>query len=269
MNYELYFISLYCKNKKMTMDIRQQTTGHCWLPANCRRLTIVRCLLSFVCLFFVSCRSQYMVKGSSSVDDLEGKMLTLKVYIDGEMRSIDSTRVVHGRFNFGGGMDSTMLANVFLGNMSLMPIVLEEGEVKLNIGETQQSATGTPLNDTLSGFILRKTQIDARMAELPHLESQMIMDGTDYEEIMYELGKQSRQLAEENDELITRFIRANYNNVLGPGIFMILTSNLPYPILTPQIEEIITNAPPYFLGHPYVKKYIKEAQENLEKDKGY
>ena len=97
----------------------------------------------------------------------------------------------------------------------------------------------------------------------------MIMDGTDYEEIMYELGKQSRQLAEENDELITRFIRANYNNVLGPGIFMILTSNLPYPILTPQIEEIITNAPPYFLGHPYVKKYIKEAQENLEKDKGY
>ena len=148
-----------------------------------------------------------MVKGSSSVDDLEGKILTLKVYVDGEMRSIDSTRVVHGRFNFGGGMDSTMLANIFWGNLSLMPIVLEEGEVKLNIGETQQSATGTPLNDTLSGFILRKTQLDARMAELPHIQSQMIMDGTDYDEIMYELGKQSKQLAEENDKLITRFKR--------------------------------------------------------------
>ncbi len=94
-----------------------------------------------------------MVKGSSSVDELEGKMLTLKGYVDGEMRSIDSTRVVHGRFSFGGGMDSTMLANVFWGNVSLMPIVLEAGEVKLDIGETQQSATGTPLNDTLSGFI--------------------------------------------------------------------------------------------------------------------
>ena len=66
-----------------------------------------------------------MVKGSSSLDELEGKMLTLKVYVDGEMRSIDSTRVVHGRFSFGGGMDSTMLANVFWGNVSLMPIVLE------------------------------------------------------------------------------------------------------------------------------------------------
>ena len=220
-------------------------------------------------LTLVSCKSQYMVKGSSNVDDLEGKVLTLKVYVDGEMRSIDSTRVVHGRFNFGGSMDSTMLANVFLGNLSLMPIVLEEGEVKLNIGETQQTATGTPLNDTLSGFIQRKTQLDARMAELPHLESQMIMDGTDYDEIMFELSRQSKELADENDQLITRFIRDNYNNVLGPGIFMILTSRLPYPVLTPQIEEIITNAPPYFLGHPYVKEYIKEARENQENARGY
>lgn len=213
-------------------------------------------------LALVACKSQYMVKGSSNVDELEGKMLTLKVYVDGEMRSIDSTRVVHGRFNFGGDMDSIMLANVFWGNISLMPIVLEEGEVKLNIDETQQSATGTPLNDTLSGFIQRKTQLDARMAELPHLESQMIMNGTDYDEVMYELGKQSQQLNAENDRLVTRFIRDNYNNVLGPGIFMILTSGLPYPILNPQIEELITDAPPYFLGHPYVKKYIEKAREN-------
>ena len=219
----------------------------------------------FLCLLTLfSCKSQYLVKGSSNVDDLEGKMLTLKVFVDGEMRSIDSTRVVHGRFSFGGSMDSTMLANVFLGNISLRPIVLEEGEVNLRIGETQQTATGTPLNDTLSGFIQRKTQLDAQMAELPHLQSQMIMDGVDYDEIMYELGEQSKQLSIENDRLIVRFIRDNYNNVLGPGIFMILTSSLPYPILTPQIEEIITNAPPYFLGHPYVKEYIKEAREREE-----
>ncbi len=227
------------------------------------------CLLLSTLLALVSCKSQYMVRGSSNVDDLEGQVLTLKVYVDGEMKSIDSTRVVHGRFDFGGSMDSTMLANVFLGDLSVMPIVLEEGEVRLSIGESQQTATGTPLNDTLSGFIQRKTQLDARMAELPHLQSQMIMDGTDYDEVMYELGKQSKELADENDQLITRFIRANYNNVLGPGIFMILTSSLPYPVLTPQLEEIITNAPPYFLGHPYVKEYIKKAKEYQEKTKGY
>ena len=221
-------------------------------------------LLLSTLLTLTSCKSQYMVRGSSNVDELEGKVLTLKVYVDGEMKSIDSTRVVHGRFDFGGNMDSTMLANVFLGDLSLMPIVLEEGEVKLSIGETQQTATGTPLNDTLSGFIQRKTQLDARMAELPHLELQMIMDGTDHDEIKYELSKESRKLSDENDELISHFIRANYNNVLGPGIFMIMTSHLPYPILTPQIEEIIVNAPPYFLGHPYVKEYIKKAKKIKE-----
>ena len=175
------------------------------------------CLLLTSLLALISCKSQYMVRGSSNVDELEGKMLTLKVYVDGEMKSIDSTRVVHGRFNFGE----------------------------------------------------RKTQLDARMAELPHLEAQMIMNGTNDDERMFELSKQSKQLADENDKLITRFIRTNYNNVLGPGIFMILTSNMPYPILTPQIEEIITNAPPYFLGHPYVKEYIKKAKEYQEKAKEY
>ncbi|MCH5169185.1 MAG: DUF4369 domain-containing protein [Prevotellaceae bacterium] len=227
------------------------------------------CLSLLSLLTLLSCKSQYAVTGASSVEELEGKMLTLKVFVDGEMRSIDSTRVVHGRFNFGGGMDSTMLANVFMGDLSLMPLVLEEGEVQLRIGETQQSATGTPLNDTLSGFIQRKTQIDARMAELPRIESQMIMNGIDYDDITFELSNQSRLLIEENDKLVTRFIRDNYNNVLGPGIFMILTSNLPYPVFTPQIEEIITNATPYFLGHPYVKEYIKIAEENREKEKNY
>ena len=220
-----------------------------------------RLLLFLPLLVFAGCKSQYMVRGTSSVEELEGKVLTLKVYADGQMRSIDSTRVVHGRFSFGGGMDSTMLASVFLGDLSVMPIVLEEGEGSVGIEETRQTATGTPLNDTLSGFIQRKTQLDARMAELPHIESQMIMDGTDYDEIAYELRRQSSQLAAENDQLITRFIKDNYNNVLGPGIFMILTSGLPYPVLTPQIEEIIIGAPPYFLGHPYVRKYIEEAKK--------
>ena len=212
-----------------------------------------------------ACRSQYMVDGTSNVDGLEGKMLTLKVYADSDMVDIDSARVVHGRFEFRGGMDSTMLVNLFLEGRSVMPLVLEEGTVQLTINETQQSATGTPLNDSLSNFIQQKAQLDARMAELPHLESQMVMDGYDYDDITYELDKLSRDLMSENDILVTRFIRENYNNVLGPGLFMILTSNLPYPILSPQIEEIVTEATPYFLGHPYVREYLKAARENEEK----
>jgi len=177
--------------------------------------------------------------------------------------------VIHGRFKFRGVMDSVMMANVFLDDNSVMPVVLENGDVSVRIDESIQSATGTPLNDSLSSFIQKKSQIDARIAELPHLESQMIMNGIDHDQILLKLGQQARDLEMENDKLITRFIRSNYNNVLGPGVFMIMTSGFQYPILNPQIEEIISQAPPYFMNHPYVKEYIKAAESNMEKLRQY
>ena len=131
----------------------------------------------------VSCAEQYVVNGSSNVEGLEGKTLYLKVFAGEDMRAIDSSRVVHGKFRFRGVLDSVTMANVFVDDTSVMPVVLESGEVSLNIGESTQSATGTPMNDSLSQFIQRKTQIDAQMAELPHLESQMIMDGISLDQI--------------------------------------------------------------------------------------
>ena len=216
-----------------------------------------------------SCSEQYLVSGSSNVEGLEGNMLYLRVFKDNDMCAIDSSKVVHGRFKFRGIMDSVMMAYVFLESSSVMPVVLENGDVNVRIDETAQSATGTPLNDTLTSFIRKKSQIDARMAELPHLEMRMLMNGIDHDQVMAELGEQARELEQENDRLITRFIRSNYNNVLGPGVFMIMTSGFQYPILNPQIEEIISQAPPYFKNHPYVKEYIKEAESNMEKLRQY
>ena len=218
---------------------------------------------------FASCSDQYLVSGSSDVEGLEGRMLYLRVFKDNNMCAIDSSRVIHGRFKFRGVMDSVMMANVFLDDNSVMPVVLENGDVSVRIDESIQSATGTPLNDSLSSFIQKKSQIDARIAELPHLESQMIMNGIDHDQILLKLGQQARDLEMENDKLITRFIRSNYNNVLGPGVFMIMTSGFQYPILNPQIEEIISQAPPYFMNHPYVKEYIKAAESNMEKLRQY
>lgn len=183
----------------------------------------------------VSCAEQYVVNGSSNVERLEGKTLYLKVFAGEDMRAIDSSRVVHGKFRFRGVLDSVTMANVFVDDTSVMPVVLESGEVSLNIGESTQSATGTPMNDSLSQFIQRKTQIDAQMAELPHLESQMIMDGISLDQISVELDAKARALNDENDRLVSRFISSNYDNVLGPGIFMIMTSALQYPILNPKI----------------------------------
>ena len=216
-------------------------------------------------LVLSSCAEQYLVNGSSTVGNLEGKTLYLKVFQNDDMCTIDSSKVIHGRFSFKGIMDSVMMANLFLGNQSVMPLVLETGEVQMKLDEMSQSATGTPLNDSLNSFILKKVQLDARLAEIPHKESQMIMNGMDHDEIIRLLNKESAQLAAENDRLVTHFITNNYNNVLGPGIFMIMTSSFKYPILNPQIDEILSQATPYFRNHPYVKEYVKAANENMEK----
>jgi len=220
---------------------------------------------AFACLFAASCSDHYLVDGSTTVHGMEGKMLYLKVYDNKDLKTIDSCNVMHGKFSFRGNVDSTMMANLFLGNQSLMPIVLEGEGVSLKIDEMAQSVTGSPLNDSLYAFIQRKTQIDNQLAELPRMEGRMVMDGMEHEEVMARLQAMAHELNLQSDQLVSNFIKRNYNNVLGPGVFMIMTSELAYPVLTPQIEALLIGAPSYFLNHPYVKEYLRVANENMEK----
>lgn len=225
------------------------------------RLTALLLLLPWI----AACSDKYLVDGSTSVHGMEGKMLYLKVFQDTDLKNIDSCYVTHGKFTFSGNMDSTVMANLFIGNQSLMPVVIEGGNIVLKIDEVAQTVTGSPLNDSLYNFIQRKTQLDNQLAELPRREGRMVMDGMDHDEVVARLRLEAQQLNRESDALVTGFIKRNYNNVLGPGIFMIMTSEYAYPVLTPQIEELIMGAPDYFLNHPYVEQYLKVARENMEK----
>lgn len=212
-----------------------------------------------------SCSTQYLVDGTTNVAMLEGKTLYLKAYADENMKSLDSCKVQHGRIRFDGTLDSIQMVNIFLDNESMMPLVLEKGVISLKIDETQQDVSGSPMNDTLYDFIRSKVKLDREMAELPRRESRMIMEGVDEGERNRILIAESQRIDAETDRLVTSFIVRNSDNVLGPGVFMIMTSGYPYPQLTPQIEEILFRAKPYFKEHPYVKKYVDAAKENMEK----
>lgn len=228
---------------------------------------MVKHLLGLLLLLFVmaSCSSdQYLIDGMSSVHGLEGEILYLKVIKDGAPVVIDSSQVSHGRFRFSGIADSAMMAFLFQGENNVMPLVLENANVTMRIEEARLSTTGTPLNDTLSCFIQRKTQLDACIAELPRKETQMIMNGVSQDVIDEKLGMEARALSVRNDRLITSFITSNYNNVLGPGVFMLMTSGFRVPVINPQIESLLMDAPPYFLNHPYVKEYVRVARSHSE-----
>jgi hypothetical protein len=139
---------------------------------------------------------------------------------------------------------------------------LEEGEITIKIDNASQSVGGTPLNDSLYKFIDKHNQLSNRMNELSHRQSQMLLDGIDEQEIDQKLSAEANAIAAEEDELVTKFVVNNFDNVLGPGVFMMITSQYRFPVLTPQIEDIMSKATEKFKNDPYVKDYYKTAQEN-------
>ena len=93
----------------------------------------------------------------------------------------------------------------------------------------------------------------------------MIMDGKAQDEIQREITREREKLAAEMNALAKEFIQKNYDNVLGPGVFIMLCSNFPYPVMTPLIEEIIEEAPDRFKNNSLVKDYVTVARSNMEK----
>ena len=216
-------------------------------------------------LVLSSCTRKYKIEGISSVTSLDGKMAFIKIIKDNELVKIDSGEVVHGKFTMTGKADSTIMGNLFIGDQSIMPIVIEKGTIKVNIDIAKQKVSGTPLNEKLYSFIEKKNQIDAQAEELSHKESQMIMDGKDPDEIQQSIMLEAKKLNSEAERMETDFITSNFDNVLAAGVFMMLSSGYPYPILTPQIDEIMSKAPATFRDNPYVKDYMTAAQENLRR----
>ncbi len=215
-----------------------------------------------VAAMLTSCATTYQVKGTSSVSALDGNKLYLKAFKSNELKSIDSCEVVHGEFQFNGLLDTIQMVSLFMDDESIMPLVLEEGEINIKIDNARQSVSGTPLNDSLYVFIDKHNQISNRMSELSHRQSQMLLDGIDEAVINEQLSAEAAQIAAEEDQMVTKFIVDNFDNVLGPGIFMMVTSQYRYPVLTPQIEDIMSKATQKFKDDPYVKDYYQAAQEN-------
>lgn len=222
-------------------------------------------MLGFLPALMQSCATHYNVEGSTDISQFEGKTLYLRTYLDDAMKSVDSCRVQHGRIHFSGPLDSTQMVNIFVGEESVIPMVLEEGFINLTINDLKQNVTGSPMNDTLYNFIHSRLKIETEFNQLPNLESKLIMDGVEEDERNRILYAEGLRLATENDRLTTSFIIRNSDNCMGPGVFMIMTSAYPYPQLTPQIEEILFRAKPYFKQHPYVKRYLEAAEQNMEK----
>ena len=215
-------------------------------------------------LALASCSTGYKIEGSSSVLRLDGKMLFVKIPQGNQMVKIDSAEVIHGIFSMEGIVDSAVIASLYMDDESIMPFVVEDGDIKIQIDNARMIVSGTPLNDKLYDFVGKKNSLDDRAYEVERLESRLIMDGKSIEEVETEINRERDNLAKEMDELVKSFIQTNYENVLGPGVFIMLCNAFPYPLMTPLLEEIVDNAPETFKNHVLIKEYVEAARSNLE-----
>lgn len=210
----------------------------------------------------------YSIKGSSSVSLLDGSKLYLKVTKDSTLQNFDSCDVVHGTFGFAGRFDTTQVAYLFMDDQSLMPVVIETGDISIAISKVSQKVTGTPLNDALYDYLDKHMQLMNRHQELSHREAQMFLEGFDEQDIYEQLAAEAAELPRLKDSLETQFIIANFDNVLGPYAFRMLTADYQYPMLTPQIEEIMSKATARFKSDFYVSEYYRAAREIMARLKG-
>ncbi len=213
-------------------------------------------------LTLASCANSYNIEGSSSIPTLDGRMLFLKEYSDGDLSDVDSCDIIHGKFAFKGTLDSTKLVTLFMDEESLIPVVLESGDISIKIDNTQQKVSGTPLNEKLFDFLEQYNQLVNEYSDLSHIQSQAIMDGADLNAINAKLNEMADEISQKEDKLITSFIVENFDNVLGPGVFFMVTASHTYPELSPWIEDIMSKATANFKNDPYVKDYYEKAQQN-------
>ena len=209
-------------------------------------------ILPFLLLlpFLASCTSKYKIEGTSSVNSLDGKMLYLKSLRDGEWVKLDSAEVVHGLFSMKGKIDSVQMVTLYMDEESIMPIVLESGKITVTISNTDLKAVGTSLNNALYEFISKRNQLEESIGELDEIHGQLVVEGDSLMKAM--------------NQYVKTFISDNYENVLGPSVFMMLCSSLPYPIMTPQIDDIIKDAPYSFKDNKLVREFLSKARENMK-----
>lgn len=204
----------------------------------------------------VSCADSYNIQGSSSLALLDGNKLYLKVAQGKEMKNLDSCEVVHGKFRFAGLLDTTQMAALYMDDKSVMPLVVERGDISIRIDDTQQNVSGSPLNEVLYEFLDKHKRLGNRMEELDHRYSQMLLDGIDEDTIVQELTAEAKVITQQEDSLVTDFVTSNFDNVLGPFIFVQMSSSVP------QVEHIMSKAPEEFKQLPEVSEFYNNVTSN-------
>lgn len=216
-------------------------------------------------LSFAGCSHHYSISGSVNEKTMQEGTLYLSVMSEYEQpQYIDSCSLEHGFFTFAGRVDSVMMGHLALNGRVLMPIVIERGEMDVSLDVLGMGVYGGLLNVRLNELFNELNKIQQEWSALNDkrlfLMANRLGGHKEFERIL--AIEDSLNLRAE--KLQSDFIIENFDNVLGPGLFMMICNKYPAPIMTPQLRGILNQAPNFFLEHPGVSTFIQRVNYNIE-----
>lgn len=218
---------------------------------------ILLCVLGQVAI--CSCSPQYNIDGNSTIAGLDGQKMYLRATRpDGTKTAValDSCEVVHGCFNFGGVVDSVLMADLYMGDDIMMPVVLENGRMFVQMDINTQSISGGPLNERLNQFLVKHGRCERELWDLNRRARNMVYEGKTLDQIVAVIDPMKSTLLDQMKGLEVQFIKDNYDNVLGTGYFMRMCTNMGMPVANDDILDILVNAPESFLKNPFIGNYL-------------
>lgn len=226
-----------------------------------RRISNIVYVAGMLVALLASCSSSYNITGTSLQSFYDGDMVYLRPLGMEDGKPVDSCKILHGGFKMSGAVDSVMCVRMFFGQSGdNIPIILEEGNIKVSALTNAMKVEGTPLNDKFYSFMTERDSLMFLLGELPRKESAMILEGYEHDEILRMLGEEEAELRMAVDKLETNFVMDNYDNVLGITYFLVLCDNaynqFGFATTTPQIDEIYSRAPEEFKKNKNVEEYM-------------
>lgn len=180
---------------------------------------------------------------------------------DDRYNMLDSAVIIHGRFEMEGTIDSAKFVTLYVGYNRSFPIILESGEIQVNLANTSVSVKGTPLNEKLYTFLATRDSLVYRIASLPMEIAQLHLSGFSLFEITEIQDSKEAELKIALDDLETKFVKDNYDNILGVTWFLEMCTRVceayGFPVMTNRLKEIYEQSPRSFKRNPQINAFVK------------
>ena len=94
---------------------------------------------------------------------------------------------------------------------------------------------------------------------------QLIKERASADEVEKMAQREGETLMQEMNRLISDFVMENFDNLLSIQIFSMYCQSFPQPTITHTIQEILNKAPDTFKENPFVKEYLRLANDEKKK----